>query len=133
MARVNALEPNRLGDSPADTTDRFWTTPNVLTVLRIILIPVFLLLIFADSWYYKISALLVFTLASLTDFYDGRIARRDGTITSFGRFMDPLADKLLVSSALIAFVMLGMVEANWCDVGARCGDYGVANLCCATG
>ena len=106
MARVNTLENNPLGDPKTEMTDRFWTTPNVLTVLRIILTPVFLFLIFADSWYYKMSALLVFTLASLTDFYDGRIARRDGTITSFGRFMDPLADKLLVSSALIAFVML---------------------------
>lgn len=111
MARANTLENNPLGDPETEVTDRFWTTPNVLTVSRIVLTPVFLFLIFADSWYYKMSALLVFTLASLTDFYDGRIARRDGTISSFGRFMDPLADKLLVSSALIAFVMLGMVEA----------------------
>ena len=111
MVPANTIGSNRLGDSPTEMTDRFLTKPNVLTMLRIALTPVFLLLIFADSWHFKISALLVFTLASLTDFYDGRIARRDGTISSFGRFMDPLADKLLVSSALIAFVMLGMVEA----------------------
>lgn len=85
--------------------------PNVLTAIRILLTPVFLLLIFSESWYCKILALLVFTIASLTDFYDGRIARRDKTITSLGRFLDPLADKLLVSSALISFVILGMVEA----------------------
>lgn len=90
---------------------RLSTVPNVLTVVRILLTPVFLLLIFAQSWYCKNLALLVFTLASLTDFYDGRIARRSGSVTSFGRFMDPLADKLLVSSALISFVILGMVEA----------------------
>lgn len=111
MARANAMESNQLGEPRSNMTDRWLTTPNVLTVVRIVLTPVFLALIFADSWYFKISALMVFTVASLTDFYDGRIARRDGTITSFGRFMDPLADKLLVSSALIAFVMLGMVEA----------------------
>ncbi|MDA0709681.1 MAG: CDP-diacylglycerol--glycerol-3-phosphate 3-phosphatidyltransferase [bacterium] len=114
MSRANTFEANPLGDpKTAKTTKpgRFWTTPNVLTLARMVLTPVFLLLIFADSWQFKISALMVFTLASLTDFYDGRIARRDGTITSFGRFTDPLADKLLVSSALIAFVILGMVEA----------------------
>ena len=90
---------------------RLLTIPNILTTARIILTPVFLFLIFSQTWYNKILALIVFTVASLTDFFDGKIARRDGTITSFGRFMDPLADKLLVSSALISFVMLGMVEA----------------------
>lgn len=111
MARANTIESNQLRESEPRMTTRLLTTPNVLTVIRMVLTPIFLVLIFADSWYYKISALLVFTVASLTDFYDGKIARRDGTITSFGRFMDPLADKLLVSAALIAFVMLGMVEA----------------------
>jgi len=111
MPSVDTIASNRLSMPKSGTTDRFWTVPNVLTVLRLVLTPVFLLLIFTDSWYCKILALLAFTVASLTDFYDGRIARRDGTVTSFGRFMDPLADKLLVSSALIAFVILGMVEA----------------------
>ena len=91
--------------------DRMVTFPNILTGLRIILTPVFLALIFSDSGFNKILALLVFTVASLTDFFDGWIARRDKTVTSLGRFMDPLADKLLVSSALISFVLLGMVEA----------------------
>ena len=87
------------------------TFPNILTGLRIVLTPVFLALIFSDSGFNKILALLVFTVASLTDFFDGWFARRDKTVTSLGRFMDPLADKLLVSSALISFVLLGMVEA----------------------
>lgn len=102
------------GDLPfpkQGTTDRLVTFPNILSTVRLVLTPVFLLLIFAESWYCKILALLVFTVASLTDFYDGRIARRDGTVTSLGEFLDPLADKLLVSSALISFVVLGMVEA----------------------
>jgi CDP-diacylglycerol--glycerol-3-phosphate 3-phosphatidyltransferase len=93
------------------TTDRWMTVPNLLTGARIVLTPVFLVLIFSESWYSKQLALLVFTVASLTDFYDGRIARRYGAITGLGRFLDPLADKLLVSSALISFVLLGMVEA----------------------
>lgn len=91
--------------------DRMVTFPNFLTGLRIVLTPVFLALIFSDSGFNKILALLVFTVASLTDFFDGWFARRDKTVTSLGRFMDPLADKLLVSSALISFVLLGMVEA----------------------
>lgn len=91
--------------------DRMVTFPNFLTGLRIVLTPVFLVLIFSDSGFNKILALLVFTVASLTDFFDGWFARRDKTVTSLGRFMDPLADKLLVSSALISFVLLGMVEA----------------------
>jgi CDP-diacylglycerol--glycerol-3-phosphate 3-phosphatidyltransferase len=95
----------------SDDSGRILTVPNVLTAIRILLTPVFLLLIFSESWYCKILALLVFTIASLTDFFDGRIARREKTITSLGRFLDPLADKLLVSSALISFVILGMVEA----------------------
>lgn len=109
MEQANTIQTNGKGLPIA--TDRLLTIPNVLTVVRIILTPVFLYLIFSQTWYNKILALIVFTAASLTDFYDGKIARRDGTITAFGRFMDPLADKLLVSSALIAFVMLGMVEA----------------------
>jgi CDP-diacylglycerol--glycerol-3-phosphate 3-phosphatidyltransferase len=110
VEQANTIEsdPEQLGLSDSG---RFFTIPNVLTIVRIILTPVFLGLIFSHIWYNKILALVVFTVASLTDFYDGKIARRDGTVTRFGRFMDPLADKLLVSSALISFVMLGMVEA----------------------
>ena len=100
-----------LGLSRPPSSGRVVTFPNVLSTIRIILTPVFLILIVSPNWYSKILALLVFTVASLTDLYDGKIARRDHTETSLGRFLDPLADKLLVSSALIVFVVLGMVEA----------------------
>lgn len=83
---------------------------NALTLSRIVLTPVFLGLFFADGWYWKHMALLVFALASLTDLYDGYLARREGTITKVGRFLDPLADKILSSSALISFVQVGLVE-----------------------
>lgn len=83
---------------------------NALTVSRIALTPVFLGLFFADGWYWKHMALLVFALASLTDLYDGYLARREGTVTKVGRFLDPLADKILTSSALISFVRVGLVE-----------------------
>lgn len=100
---------NPIGNRPVE--ERFWTVPNVLTVVRIALTPVYLMLLFSDAWYLKVLGGLVFGIAALTDLYDGKIARAAGTTTEFGRFMDPLADKLLVSSALIAFVMMGIVQA----------------------
>ena len=78
--------------------------PNCLTFSRIVLTPVFLLLLFADVWYCKSMAFIVFSIASLTDFYDGKLARERGQETAIGRFLDPLADKFLVTSALVAFV-----------------------------
>lgn len=78
--------------------------PNLLTVLRIVLTPVFLFMLFSGAWYGKGGAFLVFVAASLTDFYDGRLARAGNQVTSMGRFLDPLADKILVTSALIALV-----------------------------
>ena len=120
MDRANTIETNP--DHLRLESGRFFTVPNVLTIVRILLTPVFLGLIFSHTWYNKILALIVFTVASLTDFYDGKIARRDGTITSFGRFMDPLADKLLVSSALISFWWLGMVEPRLFFSAIRIGS-----------
>jgi len=84
--------------------------PNCLTALRIGLTPVFLLLLFADVWYWKSMAFVVFAIASLTDFYDGKLAREGNQITTLGRFLDPLADKVLVTSALVAFVFDRMVN-----------------------
>ena len=77
------------------------TLPNYLTMLRVILVPVFVLL------YYYVGAffsMLAFAAAAYTDYLDGRIARKTGNITSFGKFLDPLADKLLVISALIVLL-----------------------------
>ncbi|MEA5001435.1 MAG: CDP-diacylglycerol--glycerol-3-phosphate 3-phosphatidyltransferase [Endomicrobiaceae bacterium] len=79
---------------------------NKLTVLRVILVPVFILFLAIDTFYTSIIALLIFIIASVTDFYDGRIARKQNMITTFGIFLDPLADKLLVTSALVSFVSI---------------------------
>ena len=86
--------------------------PNLLTISRIFLTPLFLAMLFADTWYWRSMACLVFALASATDFYDGRMARSNNRVTNFGRFMDPLADKILVTSALIALV-LGRIVHYW--------------------
>ena len=87
--------------------------PNKLTVLRVIMIPVFLVFLLTDCAgdASKYIAAAVFVLASLTDMLDGRIARKYNLVTNFGKFMDPLADKLLVCSALRAFVELGYLPA----------------------
>lgn len=86
--------------------------PNKLTVLRIILVPFFvffLLAKFVDNNY--LFALILFILASITDHLDGKIARKTGQVTNFGKFLDPLADKILVISAFICFVELGFLGA----------------------
>lgn len=80
-------------------------TPNKLTLLRVILIPFFVVCMLAvDAGWGKWAALAIFIVASLTDTLDGYLARRDNLVTNFGKFMDPLADKLLVCSAMICLV-----------------------------
>ena len=81
---------------------------NKLTILRIIMIPLFIYLLLEG---YSVLALITFSIASFTDFLDGYLARKYNLITNFGKFMDPLADKLLVTSALVCFVQLGMLNA----------------------
>ena len=80
------------------------TTANRITVLRILLVPVFLLLCYGAA---RIPALIVFIIASLSDMADGYIARHYNQISDFGKFMDPLADKILVMSAMCYFVESG--------------------------
>lgn len=79
--------------------------PNKLTVLRVLLIPVFIAFAFIPGILWDILALLTFWIASFTDFLDGSIARKRGIVTNFGKFMDPLADKLLVTAALSVLAM----------------------------
>ena len=87
-------------------------TPNKLTILRIILVPFFILFLLADRIpLHSLWALIVFAAASLTDLLDGKIARKQNLVTNFGKFMDPLADKLLVCSAMICLIPSGKLEA----------------------
>lgn len=85
--------------------------PNQLTVIRILLIPLFLLFLFISKGVFRFFPLLIFIGAAVTDAIDGHIARRDNLITNFGKFMDPLADKLLTASAFIAFVEIGYLSS----------------------
>ena len=85
-------------------------TPNKLTLLRIIISPFFMYFFILDSFYMRLISLVLFIVAALTDLADGHYARKYGIVTGFGKFMDPLADKVLVSSALISFIALGYVS-----------------------
>ncbi len=89
--------------------------PNQLTVLRMCLVPIFVIFFLFSSNYdsvlLRLIPLVIFVFAALTDAFDGHIARRDNLITDFGKFMDPLADKLLVTSAMICFVELGYLSS----------------------
>ncbi|MBV5304213.1 MAG: CDP-diacylglycerol--glycerol-3-phosphate 3-phosphatidyltransferase [Chlorobium sp.] len=87
--------------------DEYLTIPNQLTALRILLVPVFVaLLLQADPWL-KLFGVIVFTVASLTDLYDGYHARKYGVETRLGAFLDPLADKLLITAAFLLYVWMG--------------------------
>ena len=89
------------------------TLPNKLTVLRVIMVPffVFFILTVAGGAAGKLIALSIFCVASLTDMLDGKIARARNLVTNFGKFMDPLADKLLVCSAMICLIATGQLAA----------------------
>jgi CDP-diacylglycerol--glycerol-3-phosphate 3-phosphatidyltransferase len=84
---------------------------NKITLLRILLIPIFIVFLMINKPFYREIALLIFIIASLTDKLDGYYARKLNLITDLGKFMDPLADKLLVTSALLMFIEMGIIEA----------------------
>lgn len=84
--------------------------PNKLTVLRLILVPVFMIFTIVDNVWMRFFALVIFIAASLTDLFDGYLARKYGEVTDFGKFLDPLADKFLITAAFVCFV--GMRELH---------------------
>ena len=83
--------------------------PNQLSLLRILLTPVFLILFLSENLFYKKLSLLVFFIAIFTDWYDGWHARKYGEISKAGIFLDPLADKILTSAAFLGFYFLGFI------------------------
>ena len=83
--------------------------PNILTIFRILLTPLFILCLFYNYPYARLWALIIFVVASITDAFDGYYARKYNQVTRHGQFLDPLADKILVSSAFISFALLELV------------------------
>lgn len=84
--------------------------PNQLTILRIVLTPVFMFFFLSEEPVMKQISIGIFLLAALTDWYDGWLARKFNYITDWGKFMDPLADKILTSTAFIGFVLIGVLD-----------------------
>ena len=101
--------------------------PNQLTILRIILTPFFLFFFLSSDPFYKKISLGIFIIAALTDWYDGWLARKFNYITTWGKFWDPLADKILTSSAFLGFAILGVVEL-WMVIIILVRDFIVTGL-----
>lgn len=102
-------------------------TANKLTILRVLMIPAFLLVLYLDAPGANYWALAIFVAASLTDTLDGYIARHYDQITDFGKFMDPLADKCLVTAALVWFVEIGQMP-GWALLVVIIREFGVSGL-----
>lgn len=102
-------------------------TPNKITLLRVIMIPIFMIAMISNFAYSNIVAFILFVLASITDGIDGYMARKRNQITSFGKFMDPLADKLLVTSALLIFIQWGQMSA-WAAMIIIAREFAVTGL-----
>ena len=102
-------------------------TANKLTMLRVLLIPVYLLMWYLDFHGNNYVALAIFVIASITDFVDGYVARHYNQVTDFGKFMDPLADKVLVITAMICFCAMGRFPA-WALVIVVAREFAVSGL-----
>ena len=102
-------------------------TANKITIVRIILVPVFMIVLLLDGKHTNFIALAIFILASATDGIDGHIARKYNQITNFGKFIDPLADKLLVTAALLIFVEWGQMPA-WAAMLVLAREFAVTGL-----
>lgn len=101
--------------------------PNKLTVFRVLMIPLFLVCFEIDFPGHALAALICFAAASISDFVDGYIARRDHLITDFGKFMDPLADKLLTAAAFVCLTSIGYIPA-WIVVIILAREFAITGL-----
>ena len=106
--------------------------PNVLTVIRILLVPVLVVALLTNTDNGSVVAAIVFALAAFTDGLDGYIARSRQSVTTFGKVMDPVADKLLIAAALISLVSLGRVAA-WVAMVIIAREFAVSGLRIAAG
>ncbi len=98
--------------------------PNKLTTLRMLLVPVFIVVYLMD---YHAASAVIFIVASITDFLDGYLARKNNLVTNYGKIMDPLADKLLVTSALVCMVQTGVVPA-WMVIVILAREFAITGL-----
>jgi CDP-diacylglycerol--glycerol-3-phosphate 3-phosphatidyltransferase len=111
--KVISIKPNTVRKVAPQRPKRrvIWNLPNALTILRILAIPIIVLLLFYPGKMASLFASIIFLFAAITDGLDGYIARRQNIVTTLGKFLDPMADKLLVITSLIMLIHLGRVPA----------------------
>ncbi|WP_210769093.1 CDP-diacylglycerol--glycerol-3-phosphate 3-phosphatidyltransferase [Ruania alkalisoli] len=114
-------------ESAAHPISPVWNLPNVLTMLRIVLVPLFVALLWQDTPGMRLGALAVFIVAAITDKLDGSIARARGIVTNFGKIADPFADKLLTGSAFVVLSFLGDIPW-WVTVVILVREIGITVL-----
>ena len=102
--------------------------PNVLTIARIFITPIFLAVILMDTLPHKfLIACIIFSIGSITDAIDGHLARKNNQITNFGKFLDPIADKILTTSALLAFMSMGLCNI-WIVMLVLTREFAIASV-----
>ena len=102
--------------------------PNILTIARIFITPVFLAVILMDNLPHKfLIACIIFSIGSITDAIDGHLARKNNQITNFGKFLDPIADKILTTSALLAFMSMGLCN-TWIVMLVLTREFAIASV-----
>jgi CDP-diacylglycerol---glycerol-3-phosphate 3-phosphatidyltransferase len=104
-----------------------WSSPNIITLVRIAAIPVFLIFTYYESRENSFFAAFIYSITAATDFLDGWLARRLNLVTVIGKFLDPLADKLIAMAALVMLVHLGRVAA-WVVIVLMARDFAVTGL-----
>lgn len=102
-------------------------TANKLTLLRVVLVPFYMFFLLQESFACQMIALAIFVIASLTDMLDGMIARKYNQITSFGKFVDPLADKMLTTAAFLVFLSQGIISV-WAVMIILAREFAVAGV-----
>jgi CDP-diacylglycerol---glycerol-3-phosphate 3-phosphatidyltransferase len=112
---------------PRSLRREFLNTPNAITLVRIAMIPIFLYFTWAESKVNSFTAGIVYAVTGTTDFLDGWVARKTGRVTVIGKFLDPLADKLIVMAALVMLVHLGRVAA-WVVIVVMAREFMVTGL-----
>ncbi len=102
--------------------------PNILTISRVVITPIFLFVILMENLPHRfLIACFIFSIASITDAVDGHLARKNNQITNFGKFLDPIADKILTTSALLAFMSMGLCNI-WIVMLVLTREFAIASV-----